>query len=180
MKKLVLFNSKTNLFNEKAYKKEIKKEKELQKKLHKQLQKKQKEEEKKRKLLEKINKKKRSKNIPKHRNATQSKTRIPKLGGNQPKGLPWLKRQKNIPKHNAKATSNIRTEHLCEKYDENTKQIKELHEKLQFLGLTEKGLKKIPKETEKHRKKRIIKINKIHSELIEKIEQNKNIEKKLI
>lgn len=170
MRGINLFNSKTGLFNEKEYKKEIKKEKEFQKQLHKELKQKQKEEQRKRKVFENINKKKRVKDIPKHQ--------YPSTVNRQP-----LTDSLKFPIVSAKIPTKEELENhllkLSDKYDKGIKEIKEFHNKLVELGLTDKGLKEIKHETEKNRKKRIEKINKIHPKLIKTIEENKNLEKEI-
>lgn len=65
------------------------------------------------------------------------------------------------------------------KYDTGIKKSRKLHSDLVFLGLTDSGLKEHPGESMKQRKKRIKKINKIHSELIKVLEENKHLEKRI-
>lgn len=70
-------------------------------------------------------------------------------------------------------------EKSTDKYDFLIKKSRKLHSDLIFLGLTDSGLKEHVGESIKQRQKRIKKINKIHSELIKVLEENKNLEKNI-
>jgi hypothetical protein len=204
MEKVKLFSSTDGLFSEKVYNKEIQKEKEIQKKLHKELKEKQKEEEKKRKLLEKINLKKRPEvkahqSKPKNKKKNNSSTKLhlelitkikelkKKFHSDKPK-IKKLKKTAPIEKLNlptisvhipTKAEMKEHLERLSEKYDKGIIEVKITHEKLQELGLTEKGMTEIKNESIKKREKRMHKIREVHEKLIKKIEENKAIEREI-